>query len=161
MKTLIIYASKYGCTEKCINLLKDKLHGEVEIVDIKKESIPEITLFDNIIVGGSIYIGRIQKEISQFCLNNISMLEKKNLGFFICCMNENEIAEKQINTSFPGVLLKNAVATGWFGGEFTFKKMNFLEKLIIKKISKTNKDSSKVLQGNIDKFAQLINKRDV
>ena len=157
MKTLIIYASKYGCTEKCINLLKDKLHGEVEIVDIKKESIPEITLFDNIIVGGSIYIGRIQKEISQFCLNNISMLEKKNLGFFICCMNENEIAEKQINTSFPGVLLKNAVATGWFGGEFTFKKMNFLEKFIIKKISKTNKDSSKLLQQNINNFAQLMN----
>ena len=161
MKTLIIYASKYGCTEKCSNLLKDKLHGEVEIVDIKKESIPEITLFDNIIVGGSIYMGRIQKEISQFCLNNISMLEKKNLGFFICCMNENEIAEKQINTSFPEGLLKNAVATGCFGGEFTFKKMNFLEKFIIKKISKTNKDSSKLLQGNIDKFAQLINKRDV
>jgi menaquinone-dependent protoporphyrinogen oxidase len=157
MKTLIIYASKYGSAEKCSNLLRDKLNDEVEIVNIKKESIPEITLFDNIIVGGSIYMGRIQKEVKQFCLKNISVLKNKNLGFFICCMNENEGAEKQINTSFPEELLKNAVARGYFGGEFKFKKMNFLEGFIIKKISKTSEDSSKLLQENINEFAQLMN----
>ena len=157
MKTLIIYASKYGCTEKCTKLLRDRLNGEVEIVNIKVKSIPEMTSYDNIIVGGSIYMGRIQKEINQFCLKNIGVLEKKNLGFFICCMNENDMAEKQLTASFPEGLLKNAVAIGFFGGEFIFEKMNFLEKTIIKKISKTNKDSSKLLQENIDTYAQLMN----
>lgn len=157
MKTVIIYASKHGCTEKCSNLLKDKLHGEVKIVDIKKESIPEITLFDNIIIGGSIYMGRIQKEVNSFCLKNISELKKKKLGFFICCMSKNEIAEKQIQTSFPEELLTDAVATQYFGGEFIFKKMNVLERFIIKKISKTNKDTSTLSKENISKFAQLIN----
>ena len=157
MKTVIIYASKHGCTEKCSNLLKDKLHGEVKIVDIKKESMPEIILFDNIIIGGSIYMGRIQKEVNAFCLKNISALKKKKLGFFICCMSENEIAEKQIHTSFPEELLTDAIATQYFGGEFIFKKMNVLERFIIKKISKTNKDTSTLSQENINKFAQLIN----
>jgi menaquinone-dependent protoporphyrinogen oxidase len=157
MKTLIIYASKYGSAEKCSNLLKDKLNDEVEIVNIKKESIPEITLFDNIIVGGSIYMGKIQKEVNQFCLKNISVLKNKNLGFFICCMSEDEVAEKQINSSFPEELLKNAIVRACFGGEFKFKKMNFLEGIIIKKISKTSEDSSKLLQENINEFAQLMN----
>ncbi len=157
MKTVIIYASKHGCTEKCSNLLKDKLHGEVKIVDIKKESMPEIILFDNIIIGGSIYMGRIQKEVNALCLKNISALKKKKLGFFICCMSENEIAEKQIHTSFPEELLTDAIATQYFGGEFIFKKMNVLERFIIKKISKTNKDTSTLSQENINKFAQLIN----
>jgi menaquinone-dependent protoporphyrinogen oxidase len=157
MKTLIIYASKYGATEKCSNLLKDKLHNEVEIVNIKKESIPEINMFDKIIIGGSIYMGKIQKEVNQFCLKNASVLKNKKLGFFICCMSENEVAEKQINNSFPEELLKNAVARGCFGGEFNFKKMNFIEGVIIKKISKTSEDSSKLLKENINEFAQLMN----
>ena len=157
MKTLIIYASKHGCTEKCSRLLMDKLNGEVKIVDIKKEKIPEIALFDNIIIGGSVYIGRIQKEVNQFCLKNISELKKKNLGFFICCMSERDIAEKQIKTSFPEELLTKAVTSGYFGGEFIFKKMSFFEKFIIKKISKTDKDSSTVSKESINRFAQLIN----
>lgn len=157
MKTLIIYASKHGCTEKCSNILKDKLNGEVKIVDIKKDSIPEITAFDNIIVGGSIYMGRIQKKINNFCLKNSTTLKNKKLGFFTCGMSENEIAEKQINTSFPEELLTNAIAKSYFGGEFIFEKMNFFESFIVKKISKTNKDISKISKENINKFAQLIN----
>ncbi|MGH4117676.1 flavodoxin domain-containing protein [Clostridium sp.] len=157
MKTLIIYASKHGCTENCSNLLKDKLNGEVKIVNIKKDSIPEIAEFDNIIVGGSIYMGRIQKEINNFCLVNSSTLINKKLGFFTCGMSENEIAEKQINTSFPKELLTNAVAKEHFGGEFIFKKMNFFEKFIVKKISKSDKDISKISKDNINKFALLIN----
>jgi menaquinone-dependent protoporphyrinogen oxidase len=157
MKTLIIYASKHGCTEKCSNLLKNRLNGEVKIVDIKKDSIPEITAFDNIIVGGSIYMGRIQKEINNFCLKNSNTLIKKKLGFFTCGMSENDIAEKQINTSFPEELLTNTVAKAYFGGEFIFKKMNFFERFIVKKISKVNKDISKISKENINKFAQLIN----
>ena len=157
MKTLIIYASKYGCTEKCSNLLKDKLSGEVKIVDIKKENVLEIDLFDTVIIGGSIYMGRIQKVVNEFCLKNISTLKNKKLGLFICCMNENEIAEKQINSSFPEELLTSAIATEHFGGEFIFKKMNFLERIIIKKISKTSNDKSTISEENINKFAQLIN----
>ncbi|MCJ7689562.1 MAG: flavodoxin domain-containing protein [Clostridiaceae bacterium] len=157
MKTLIIYASKHGCTEKCSNILKDKLNGEVKIVNIKKDSITEITEFDNIIVGGSIYMGRIQKEINNFCLKNSSTLINKTLGFFTCGMSDNEIAEKQISTSFPEELLTNAVAKESFGGEFIFKKMNFFERFIVKKISKSDKDISKISKENINKFAQLIN----
>jgi menaquinone-dependent protoporphyrinogen oxidase len=157
MKTLIIFASKHGCTENCSHLLKDKLNGEVKIVDIKKVSIPEMTEFDNIIVGGSIYMGRIQKGINNFCLVNSSTLLNKKLGFFTCGMSENDIAEKQIKTSFPEELLTNAVAKAHFGGEFIFKKMNFFERFIVKKISKINKDISKISKENINKFAQLIN----
>ena len=157
MKTLIIYASKYGCTEKCSNLLKDKLIGEVKIVNMKKENVPDINLFDNIIIGGSIYMGKIQKRVNEFCIKNNSTLTNKKLGFFICCMSEKDIAEKQIKASFPEELLSKAIAIEHFGGEFIFEKMNFLERFIIKKISKTSNDKSTILEENINKFAQLIN----
>lgn len=66
MKTLIVYGTKHGTTEKCSKLLKDKLSGEVVIINIKKENMPDITAFNNIIIGGSVYMGQIQKEVKKF-----------------------------------------------------------------------------------------------
>lgn len=40
MKTLIVYATKYGCTKGCAEILKSYLNGEVNIVSAKtKKSI--------------------------------------------------------------------------------------------------------------------------
>lgn len=163
MKTLIVYASKHGTAKRCSEILKDKLKGEVTITNIKKENCPNISSFDNIIIGGSIYIGRIQKEISNFCLNNLHVLKHKKIGLFICCMNK-ENPDKQLESSFPKALLDNAVVKECFGGEFNFKDMNFLEKAIIKKVSKEDKNIvldfekgvSMINTNNIDKFTEAF-----
>lgn len=156
MRTLIVYATKHGCTENCSKLLKDKLIGEVTTVNIKKDTIPDINSFDNIIIGGSIYVGKIQKEISKFCTENLNLLNEKNIGLFICSMQKDNV-ETEINSSFPKELLNHAAAKESFGGEFIFKKMNFFERFIIKTIAKTEKDISDVSEENINKFAQLMN----
>ncbi len=82
MKTLIVYGTKHGTTEKCSKLLKDKLSGEVVIINIKKENMPDITEFNNIIIGGSIYMGQIQKEV-KILYRNINALKKKRRAFYM------------------------------------------------------------------------------
>lgn len=156
MKTLIVYGTKYGTTEKCSKLLKDKLQGEVTIVNIKKENIPDLNSFDNIIIGGSIYMGQIQKEIKNLFAKNIGVLKEKRVGLFICGMNE-ENAEAQFINAFPKEIIESSVAKELFGGEAILKNMNFLERFIMKKVAKIENDVSKLLEGNIDKFANLIN----
>lgn len=159
MKTLIIYGTKHGTTEKCSKFLKDKFQGEVVTINIKKEKLPDIDSFDNIVIGGSIYMGQIQKEIKNFCIENINILKGKRVGLFICGLNEKDV-ESQLNNAFPKELLTNVVAKECFGGEFIFKNMNFFERFIVKKISKIDKDTSKISEENINKFAQLINKME-
>lgn len=156
MKTLIVYGTKHGTTEKCSKLLKDKLSGEVVIINIKKENMPDITTFNNIIIGGSIYMGQIQKEVKNFCIENSNVLKEKRVGIFICGLNEKDI-EAQLNNAFPKELLTNAVAKECFGGECILKNMNFFERFIMKKVSKIDKDTSKISEENINKFTQLIN----
>ncbi|EPY6471102.1 flavodoxin domain-containing protein [Clostridium sporogenes] len=156
MKTLIIYGTKHGTTEKCSKFLKEKLLGDIVTINIKKENVPDINSFDNIIIGGSIYMGQIQKEVKNFCIENINILKEKRVGVFICGFNEKDM-EVQLNNAFPKELLTNAVAKECFGGEFIFKNMNFFERFIMKKISKIDKDTSKISEENINKFAQLIN----
>lgn len=159
MKTLIIYSSKYGTTEKCSNVLKDKLEGEVAAINIKKDSIPEIDSFDTIIIGSSVYMGKISKKINEFVVKNLGQLKGKKVALFLCCMAEGADGEKQINTVYPQELVDNAIDKELLGGEFLFSKMNFFEKFIIKKISKSDgeKDVSKVSEDKINSFAKIIN----
>lgn len=72
-------------------------------------------------------------------------------------MAEGKEAEEELNRVFPEDLLKAAAAKEYFGGEFDFKKMNPMYRLIIKKVAKTDKDVSNVLTDNINVFAQIMN----
>lgn len=167
MRTLIIYGSKHGATERCSKALKNKLRGEVVIVNIKKDTVPDLNSFESIVIGGSIYAGRIQKEIREFTFKNANILKSKKIGLFVCCMSEGEKAISQLNESLPIELVSMATAKEHFGGGFTFSKMNFFEKFIIKMVSKKqknaalvnmNKDILNIHEDNINRFAQLMNK---
>lgn len=155
MKNLIIYGTKHGTAEKCCKLLKNKLSGEVTIINIKTENSPDLSTFDNVIIGGSIYAGRIQKEIKNFCIKNLDALKSKRLGLFICGLSGDKF-EAQLNNAFPKELISAAVAKEFFGGEVVYGKMNFFEKFIMKKITKTDKDFSNLLEENINKFSSTF-----
>lgn len=157
MKTLIAYSGKYGCTKKCAELLKKELKDEVDIIDLKITKDIDINKYDKIIIGGSIYAGRIRKEVKNFCLKNLEKLKEKKIALFICSMQEGEAINNQILQNFPKDLLDISVITQSFGGEFIFSKMNFFERFIVKKISKVSTDKSNILIDNIIKFAKTIN----
>jgi len=70
MKTIIIYGSTYGYTKECAERLKEYLDGEVMLVDATAGTITPIDKFDNIVIGGSIYMGQIQKKVKAYCASN-------------------------------------------------------------------------------------------
>ncbi len=156
MNTLIAYGTKYGCAEKCAIELSKELDSKVDIVNLKVNSKIELAKYDNVIIGGSIYIGKIQKEVTDFLNSNLNELMKKEIGLFICGMQEGEELEKEIAENFPAQLLVKAKSVKHFGGEFIFSKMNFMEKVIVKKISKIASDKSVIKHDNIKKMAMEI-----
>lgn len=157
MKTLIAYASKHGFTKDCAEKLSGKLNGEVEIKNLKLDKAIDLSQYDKIIIGGSIYAGQIQKEVKEFCSKYINELKKKKLGLFICGMSEDDKVTQQIKASYPEELLNCAIIKENFGGEFVFNKMNFFERFIIKKIAKTSEDMHNLKENNIQNFAEKMN----
>jgi menaquinone-dependent protoporphyrinogen oxidase len=73
MSTLIIYASKHGSAEKCASELSKKLSGKVDLCNLKNGKMPELSQYTKVIIGGSIYVGKVQKEVSEFCLKNLDL----------------------------------------------------------------------------------------
>ena len=165
MNTLVVYASKHGSAEDCAKTVAGKLKGKVELVNLKEKIVKDVFVYDEVIIGGSIYAGRIQKEVTEFCSKNLDVLKSKNLGLFICCMNI-ENSKMQLESSFPKELTNLAKAKEGFGGEFRFKKMNFFERFIVKAIYKkdknnpivdTSKDVSNISEVLINKFVHAMN----
>ncbi|WP_297086788.1 flavodoxin domain-containing protein [uncultured Draconibacterium sp.] len=158
MKTLIAYCTTHGCAEKTANKLKQFLGGEIVLVNLKNEANPDVTNFDRVIIGGSIHAGQIQKRVKEFCRHQLKPLQNKELGLFICCMEEGEKAEIQLHDAFPNVLLQHAKAKAYFGGEFDFNKMNFFQKLIVKKVAKVEDSVSSINHEAIKNFSKQMNK---
>ena len=157
MKTLIAYASKYGSTEKCAKSLSQKIQGEVDLCNLKATKKVELAQYNKVIIGGSIYAGKVRKEVREFCSENLNTLKDKKIGLFICGMSNEDTAKMQLNGAFPKELLDSAAAKECFGGEYIFKKMNFIEKFMVKKVGKVDKDMSNILNENIDRLAQSMN----
>jgi menaquinone-dependent protoporphyrinogen oxidase len=156
MNVLIVYASKYGCTEKCAKLIAKELNDQADLIDLKKVKDIDISGYDKVIIGGPVYMGKIQKEVSGFCSDNLTELKEKRIGLFICGMAEGEAAVDELIKNFPPELLEIAVAKEHLGGEFLFDRMNFMDKVIVKKVSKVTSDKSNILEGKIHEFAKAM-----
>jgi menaquinone-dependent protoporphyrinogen oxidase len=157
MKTLIVYASAHGTTEKVAHSIARSMdNGHVEIINLKKENPFDLSVYDRIIVGGSIHAGQIQGRVKQFCEKNMLQLLEKQLGLFLCCMNEPEY-QAQFERAFPELLRKHASSSKIMGGEFLFDKMNFFQRLIVRKISGINESVSKIDEKSLQQFAEEMN----
>lgn len=164
LKTLIIYDSRYGCAEKCAQMIGSKLNN-AEVVHVK--NAPEdIGFYDIIIIGGSIYMGRIQSRIRKFCKRHLKVLNKKTIGLFISCMFVGERGKEQLQNAFVKEFADKAKAKDFFGGEITFNKMKFFDRLLIKLLRKSNvtgmpkfdenNDASNLMKDKIDIFCSSL-----
>jgi len=154
----IFYASKYGTTEKAVIRLEEKLRSDgcsVEIFNIKKDKplLNEKTTFDLLLVGGSIYMGKIQKEVANFCEKNEDTLLNNKLGLFLCCGNSDDF-ESQLTTNFSEKIIDHASCKGYFGYGYNLEKMNFLYKKIIKKVANISSSENAIKDESIETFAK-------
>ena len=137
MKTVILYASRYGTARQCAQDLAKLLEGEVEVFDIEHESRKvNLSEYDQVICGGSVYIGSVNAALRQYCIHRAEELSSKRLGFFICGLSQGEQAEKDLQNAYPDRLLSQAAATGIFGTVMRPGRLHVFDKLIIKMVRK-------------------------
>ena len=73
-------------------------------------------------------------------------------------MEQGETAQKQLLEAYPEELRRAAKSATIFGGEFDFERMNFLEKIIVKKVANVKITTSKVDHEAIRKFSKRMDK---
>lgn len=158
MKTLILYGSTYGYAAQCAGELAAKMGG-AEAMDIGKGAPASLDEYDAVILGGSIYMGQVQKKLKEYLEANKSQLIAKKLGLFLCCgLPEN--LEQNFAANFPKELLDAAVAREYFGGVLDKSKMSLGHKMITKMMESVNKKEGKSgpapRPDNIKKLAEVM-----
>jgi menaquinone-dependent protoporphyrinogen oxidase len=162
MKTLIVYATKYGYAEDCAHALMDQIDGDVLAVDIQKDTLSGVEAFDNIVIGGSVYMGQVNKKLKAFCENNKTAIAVKNTGLFLCCgLPEN--FEQTMKDAFPAEVIDKAIARECFGGELRTEKMKGPDRIISGMMKKATAGQGKPEVApnpkNIVNLANEINKK--
>ncbi len=152
MKYAILYASTHGAAREAAEFLKARLHC-ADIYDIKKNRDPDLSTYDAIVVGGSVHAGMVQGAVRKILTKEADTLMAKRLGLYLCCMYENETAERQFEEAFPAPLRAHAVARGLFGGKLDLEKMGFFARVIVKKIAGVTESISKMNFAAMEKFA--------
>lgn len=153
MKTAIIYGTKHGGTAECVQKMQAGLPDEVVVYAIKDE--PKINLddFDTVVIGGSIHVGGIQKEIKSFCKENEEKLLTKKVGLFICSAMQ-EITEFEKN--FSPELLKTSIVNCNLGYQNNIHNFNFFEKTIMKLVPKESMKKEGFYEDKLSDFIALL-----
>jgi menaquinone-dependent protoporphyrinogen oxidase len=156
MKTLILYASKYGAACEIARRIAGYM-DEAALHDLKQGGVPSLAEYDCVIIGSSVYAGTIRKEAKDYLEKNAEGLHGKKTGLFLSGMNpdgEKECFEKNINED----ILKNAKATVFPGGIFDPKKVSFIERGIYKAVAKQSAYTDIIDDMKIKQFAETMKK---
>ena len=152
MKTLILYATKYGATKEIAEKIGSKMDSAV-IYDVKQGNIPPLDEFERIIIGSSLYAGSIRKELKKFVSSNVKTISDKTVGVFLSGMGESE-SEGAFISNFPAEIIKKAKAKALLGGIFDPQKAGAMARFIMKIVTKQSGYINTINDEKIDRFVQ-------
>lgn len=153
MTVLIAYGTKYGTTETVGSRLQEQLPAHTDLVNLRTTPTPAVDRYDVVLVGGSIYAGRIRPEVTKFCERHQDELLSRKVGVFISCLYDEKAGGSQIGNNFPGWLLAHAFGRYNVGGAVRFSQLRFIDRVIMQKVGKVDSD----LEGiNEEEIARII-----
>ncbi|MCK8058998.1 MULTISPECIES: flavodoxin domain-containing protein [unclassified Fusibacter] len=150
MKTVLLYSSKYGTTKKCAELLAQKLI-QCTLVSLDAQPDFDVSDYQNIIIGTSVYAGQIRKPVKTYLTNHVDLLKSKHVSYYFCCNDTTD----HFNL-VPDQLKTESTIVTQFGFELNQSKMNFFDRLVTKMIAKTSETVSVIKFEAIDAFAKKV-----
>ena len=126
MKTLILFASRYGATEEIAYMLKSAVGGDVTVRNIRERGIT-LDGYDTVIIGSCVYMFKLDKHIRHFLRRNEKTLMGKRLGVYLCCYTTPG-TEGYLEHFFSPELLAHAAAKDILGGKMQYEKMSYAYK---------------------------------
>ena len=156
MKVLIAYRTRYGTTESCARRIGQLLSAEVVLHDLRAPGTPALEGFGAVLIGGSIYGGRVQREVSSFCERQQQRLSAVPVGLFICCFFEGEKGMAELNAAFPPWLTAHAFSRELLGGALRLDRLTVPDRLLVRCLMRPPRDVSSVREEAIERLAAAV-----
>ena len=154
MKTIILYATKYGGAAEVARLVAALFEGAVTY-NLSNDDIPPLDDFECVIIGSSVYGGSFRNEAKSYLSANAEELCKKKLGIFACGISKSE-SKEAFKANVPDNVLAATTAVCASGGIFNPERASFFEKLIIRIVTKQKGYINNINGENILEFAEAM-----
>ena len=148
MKSIILYVSKTGCTEKCAEYI-NKNNDQAEISQFIKFR-GELSEYDNIVIMSPTRMGKLHKDFKTFVTKNKQTLLTKNLFLVVIGMNITAIDSMMSQNVDKEILEHSKVIYG--GGAYYLDRMSFMDKYVVKTVAKVTQSSESIKYDNLDKI---------
>lgn len=129
-KTLIVYESKYGTTQKIAKCLSQVL-GPAKYC--RTGEAGDFEEFDFIVIGTPIYSGKIDSKICEFVKNNLHWLKQKPVALFCTCLSLKDGNE---NLNKLNKIIGDTINQEALGGILKFSNLNVDDKIALEEFSK-------------------------
>lgn len=141
MKGIIIYQGRYGATEQYATWLAD----ELKLLKIKSEvATPDIlAMYDTVILGSSIYVGRLV--IDKWLKRHNKLLSKKKLFLFVVSgsTTNDELLQQQVLDKNLDPLLRSKVKVFFLPGRCLKSSLSWKDRIVLKMGAWLEKDPQK------------------
>ena len=106
-ETVVIFASKFGCTKNAAQYIADRL--DADIFNLKIQSVIDLSRFKRVLIGTGIYAGKPSKVVVEFVEQNKGQLDGRKVGLFMCCSKDDESGDEQCKNVSAMLGIENAV----------------------------------------------------
>ena len=152
MKTAILYGTRKGCTGRCAAMVQEQIGGG-DLFDVNKSSTVNLGDYDSVILGSSVWAGKIHSKMSRFVNKHLSTLLNKHVGLFIC---SGDRSVDYIRRNFPSDLVSHAEAKEHFGGELNIDDFGPLMRYILKKKAGVTRSYNRLDAEAISRFSRVM-----
>lgn len=129
-KGIIVYKGKYGSTEQYAHWLKEELN--IPIIQPGGEIIQDIDSTDYVVLGSSVYAGRLQ--LLKWIKDNVMLIRDKPVFLFVVCgtpISKIQELEHYIRSTLPRNL-KDPYQIYFLPGRLVYKKLSWIDKLALR-----------------------------
>lgn len=138
MKTLIIYKTKYGSTKQYAKWLSEELQDS-KLINMNEAKDINFNDYENVIIGSRIYIGKI--EGLKFIIDKWNNLKTKNVYLYTVGMTSSNSSESISTYETIPEYIRNTIKYIKLRGIIKKDRLSFIDKLIIKLMDSSEKDS--------------------
>jgi len=82
-KWAILFSSRYGSTRDASLWISEGMGGIADVFDAREN--PDLSAFDDIIVGSGIYLGKIDQPLESYLTRNADSISKRIRTLFVVC----------------------------------------------------------------------------
>jgi menaquinone-dependent protoporphyrinogen oxidase len=145
-RILVVYGTRHGQTERIAQQIAATLEVARHEVDIRnlisRETVPDVSGYDAVIVGGSVHEGRYEREVRRWASAHVDSLEAMPNAFYSVSLTSATRDERH-DAQIEAIIERFEKQTGWrpariekFAGALQYSKYNWLLRRIMRGIAR-------------------------